>query len=283
MDSNFNVVAGCKPPSVVQAAAGSARPANKPDAPKEEVVQVAKETVIAAELPFEPAVSDPKALEAARGVAHFESGDAKQLVKGAYNGLVNVLPLLLGPIVGSAAAKLNIPKASIDQRYGGAAIVGEKLAENLALEGAGPAIAAGIPKAAATAVKLELKLEAGALQSRLAFGGLGFWPALKSSVAITRGEVAGELLTVVTHTSPKAYELLESGAVALKPGQLLGPAPQFDSAGKLIYHSEQIGIQFLQFLGATKGGVGTWPLGCRMCIGWIRANARGFSHSNPKP
>jgi RHS repeat-associated protein len=103
---------------------------------------------IAKKIPFQPTVSDPKALAAAEGMGRIEWGDVKQLFKGAYNGLVNVLPLLLGPIAGAAASQLDIPKAEIDPRYGGAGIVGEQLAENLAFEAtaAVPAIAGVLAK-----------------------------------------------------------------------------------------------------------------------------------------
>jgi len=120
--------------------------------PKAGAIQVAQETVIIGEIPFEPDVSDPKALEAAEGRGRFERGDARQLVKGGYNGLVNVLPFLLGPVVGLVVEHLDIPKASIDPRYGGAAIVGEQLVENLALEAAaaGPAVGSLLGRASAS-------------------------------------------------------------------------------------------------------------------------------------
>lgn len=101
-------------------------------------------------------------------------------------------------------------------------------------------------------------------------------------MAVTQGKVAGEVVTVVTHTNPRAYALLESGAVQLKPGIILGPAPLFAADGKLFLHSEKLGISFLQFLGATEGRTGTWPLGCDACISWMTALAPGFIHSNPK-
>jgi hypothetical protein len=100
------------------------------------MVQTVQETVITAEVPFEPAVSYKPALEAAQGRGHIEGGDVRQFLNGGYNGLVNILPLLLGPVIGPTAAKVEIKKAPIDPRYGGAAIVGEHLAENLALEAA---------------------------------------------------------------------------------------------------------------------------------------------------
>src|SRR5215471_17828023 len=100
--------------------------------------------VIVGERPFSPDVSNPVALEMARGIGHIEMGDLEQLAKGGYNGLVDVLPallgpILLGPVLGSVAKDLQIPKASIDPRYGGAAIMGSQLAQDLALE----AVAAG--------------------------------------------------------------------------------------------------------------------------------------------
>jgi hypothetical protein len=100
--------------------------------------------------------------------------------------------------------------------------------------------------------------------------------AARSSVSVATAEVAGETLTVITHKNPKAYSLLERGFVRLKPGEMLGPM----TMGK---HSEVAGISFLQALGAEGGVVGTWPLGCHACQTWMRANAPGWLHLNPKP
>ena len=137
-------------------------------------------------------------------------------------------------------------------------------------------------------------MRAGYIQSQLAFGGgLGFWAALKSSVAVTKGEVAGETVYAITHTDTKAYALLESGVIQFKPGEILGPAPLFIKDGvislsktrgsTLLNHSEKIGIPFLQSLGATEGRTGTFPMGCRNCIEWMVENASRFIHENPKP
>jgi hypothetical protein len=120
------------PPPTQQAPQASPPPsAPAPDPPP---VQTLSETIITGTIPFSPDVSYPPALEAAKRRGHIEGGDVKQFFKGGYNGLVNTLPLLLGPVLGQAAKA--IPRVEIDPRYGGAAIVGEQLAENLSLEAA---------------------------------------------------------------------------------------------------------------------------------------------------
>jgi RHS repeat-associated protein len=98
--------------------------------------QQVQETVITAEPPFNRAVSDSTTLAAAEGRGHIEAGDAWQFLKGAYNGVVNSFPVLAGPIVGPFVEGADIPKASIDPRFGGAGIIGEQLFENLAIEAA---------------------------------------------------------------------------------------------------------------------------------------------------
>ncbi|PYR69204.1 MAG: hypothetical protein DMF88_06780 [Acidobacteria bacterium] len=114
-----------------------------PPAPPGPVI-MATEVVIVGERPFSPEISDPAALERAQGMGHIQMGDIKQFGKGAYNGLVDLLTLATKvplPIPRPPLPPLpDLPKASIDPRYGGAAIMGEQLAQNLALEAA-----AGIP------------------------------------------------------------------------------------------------------------------------------------------
>lgn len=90
--------------------------------------------------PFDREVSDPAVLEAIEGRGHPQWGDVKQFAKGGYNGLVNILPLIAGPVFGRIVEEVHLPQADIDPRYGGSAIVGEQLVENLALEAA-----AGLP------------------------------------------------------------------------------------------------------------------------------------------
>jgi hypothetical protein len=46
-----------------------------------------------------------------------------------------LLPIAMGPVLGPVVSKIDIPEAPIDERYGGAAIVGKQLGQNLALEG----------------------------------------------------------------------------------------------------------------------------------------------------
>lgn len=142
---------------------------------------------------------------------------------------------------------------------------------SLGLGGSGAA-AAGIAKA-----ETNLGARAGQIQDQLSRAGLGFWGALRSSVSVAEGKVAGETVTVITHNSPKAYKLLEQGAVELLPHEILGPAPQFQ------HHSEKIGIMFLKMLGATTGRVGTYPLGCYACQKWMQELAPKFVHTTPRP
>ncbi|MBV8765688.1 MAG: hypothetical protein JOZ66_12310 [Hyphomicrobiales bacterium] len=42
--------------------------------------------------------------------------------------------MALGPLIGPAVGKVDIPEAPIDPRFGGAAIAGKELSQNLALE-----------------------------------------------------------------------------------------------------------------------------------------------------
>jgi len=106
-------------------------------------VQTLTEMVIAGERPFSPDVSHPAALEAAEGRGRVEMGDLSQLVKGGYNGLVELPRLVMRAQLPPGLQNANIPstidyipRAPIDPRYGGAAIMGEQLAQNLALEAA---------------------------------------------------------------------------------------------------------------------------------------------------
>jgi hypothetical protein len=106
-------------------------------------VQTTREIVIEGAVPFSPAVSLPAALEHAQGMGHIEGGDVKQFGRGAYNGLAELLPFALGPMLGPLAAHVDIPKASIDPRYAGAAVIGSQIAQNLAFEGVGKLPALG--------------------------------------------------------------------------------------------------------------------------------------------
>jgi hypothetical protein len=125
-------VAPTSPPPMQQAQQAS--PSPSAPAPDPLPAQILSETIIVGTIPFSPEVSYPPALEAAKRRGRIEGGDVRQFFKGGYNGLVNTLPLLLGPVLGQAAKA--IPHVEIDPRYGGAAIVGEQLAENLSLEAA---------------------------------------------------------------------------------------------------------------------------------------------------
>ena len=108
--------------------------------------------------PFDREVSDPAVLEAIEGRGHFQWGDLKIFAKGGYNGLVNVLPLLAGPVFGRIVEGADLPKADIDPRYGGSAIVGEQLLENLALEAG--AVLPALGRILGSAVKSERVISA---------------------------------------------------------------------------------------------------------------------------
>ena len=108
-------------------------PPPSPDGSAQEVA----ETVIVGETPYATDVSDPETLRRVEGQGHIERGDVEQFGRGAYNGLLEIAPTLLGPLFGAALKAADPPKADIDTRYGGAAIVGDQLTQNLALEAAG--------------------------------------------------------------------------------------------------------------------------------------------------
>jgi len=107
-------------------------------------VQTLPETVIVGQMPYSPDVSHPDALARAQGAGRIEWGDLRQVAKGAYNGLVDLVPLAMGPVTGKIVQHYQlIPKAAIDPRYGGAAIMGEQFAQNLAFEAMGALPVAG--------------------------------------------------------------------------------------------------------------------------------------------
>jgi len=110
VDSSFEVLTGCKSPS-----------ASKPGT-NEEVIQTVQGTLITADIPFEPDVSDPKSFERAEGMGHIEGGDVGQFGKGLYNG---------------PAGWLGLPQFRVDPRYEGAEEMASQLGKNLALEGIG--------------------------------------------------------------------------------------------------------------------------------------------------
>jgi hypothetical protein len=115
------------PASAVPAQPVAASPPAQPTSAVEAPVQILKETVIS----VERVVSDPEALKAAEGRGRFELGDAEAFLKGAVNGLVNLVgDNWAGPLV----PRLNLPNFDIDPNYGGAGIAAEHLAANLALE-----------------------------------------------------------------------------------------------------------------------------------------------------
>jgi hypothetical protein len=104
----------------------------------------ASDVVITAPIPFEPEVSYPPALERAKGMGHIELGDLEQIPRGSWNGLVDLGKLAVwgGPLSyalppSPLPSMMDRMKADIDPRYGGGAIIGEHLAQNLALEGLG--------------------------------------------------------------------------------------------------------------------------------------------------
>jgi hypothetical protein len=83
-------------------------------------------------------------------MGHVEGGDVVQFGKGLYNGAVDTLPLLAGPLLGSSIEKIPIPKMEIDPRYGGAGIMGHVIGNTLVLE----ATTAGIGKLAEGATEV---------------------------------------------------------------------------------------------------------------------------------
>lgn len=114
----------------------------------------AQEVVIEAPRPFQPSVSDPRALAAAEGRGRIERADLLAFAQGGYNGLISaaqsvgrtvldqgvdhvVGPLLvplLSPYAQQPIDRLDAYRLPIDPRYGGAGIMGEQLFENLAFE-----------------------------------------------------------------------------------------------------------------------------------------------------
>jgi RHS repeat-associated protein len=138
-----------------------------------------------------------------------------------------------------------------------------------------------------TVVAGEQQLAARALQIQTGvFKNLGFWHALKSSVTVGEVEVAGDMVRVVTHTSPKAYELLRTGVIALEPGEILGPAPQFlVETGKRMHSEHLFGELMLKFQAGPglRASVGSWPLGCYNCQEWLQLTFPWVVHRNPKP
>jgi RHS repeat-associated protein len=103
-----------------------------------------------------------------------------------------------------------------------------------------------------------------------------------SSIALTRGPIAGEEITVITTNNWEAHQLLENaiaeGRIVLEPGERLGA---FRWQGSKGMHSERSGILTHQDLGGSEGYVWTNPDCCFVCEDWIDANARGYVHLNP--
>ena len=97
-------------------------------------IQTTTPIVITAPVPFEPDISDPKALDRAQGMGHIELGDVVQFGKGLWNG---------------PAGWVGGRQFKVDERYGGAALVGEELSKNLVIEattaGLGKIADVGIP------------------------------------------------------------------------------------------------------------------------------------------
>ena len=109
------------------------------------------EMVVTGEMPFEPEISDPAALEKAEGRGHIEWGDYVQFGKGLINGATKAVVELtmqgatgaLGPLVRPIVDPLvqeKIPKMEIDTRYEGAAEMGRQLGGNLVYEASGAVI-----------------------------------------------------------------------------------------------------------------------------------------------
>ena len=161
-------------------------PSSEPT-PQRDQIQFTQEITIQARQPFDWPISDPATLDAVQNAAHFQWGDAVQLFKGGYNGLVNSLPILAGPLLASTVEALDIPKAKIDPRYGGAALFGEKLAENLVMEAAAevPALGRVLRLAAAAKAPAYWFLGAGGL------GGSARAGSRSASVALEAAEATG--------------------------------------------------------------------------------------------
>jgi hypothetical protein len=243
---------------------------------KPEPVYRATEVVIVGERP--EGVSNPQDLARAEGVGHIEKGDVVQFLKGMVNGLASWIPGYDGPL-------------QIDPRYAGAAETGKQLSTNLFMEAASAGLGAVISKAAGAATKLDglneftrnfyasdgklLNQQAnqiyGSVRSQI--GNPNF------TIGVTTTFVEGKQYTVVTTSSPEAWQALRGH---LPDGMELGPdptpflgsaAPKIkgydpDLIGKLLpeHHVEIQGPAYLSDkYGAQAAIVGTSGPACDSC------------------
>jgi hypothetical protein len=237
------------------------------------VVQQTREITITAEVPFDRPVSDPAAVEAAENRGRVQAGDVEQFFKGAYNALVDLVPIFSGPILGPVAKAAEIPKAPIDPRFGGAALAGGQIAEALALEGAsklpevgaafgktlesdlelvdpavhnpfeteGPLAAAGeLPAAAGGSVipkNLQLNIQAHASVSNVvrSLRNLGTDEAVATAKLIARGEVKVEFAP--NHPGAGGYYVRGSNTLSVTKLGLAGTNRQVAGiVGHEAYH-----------------------------------------------
>lgn len=241
--------------------------------------------------------------EAAAGAAHanLARGVAISVIAGSAAGYALAAPVAAAGVtathelVGTAGLRIfvaypRLSMAALDLLHGinGVTLprVGLGVACTAGVAGVGGAYRTAASSPVAASTETALAQRALEIQTGLYKNGLGFWGALKSSVTVGEVEVAGDTVRVVTHTSPKAYQLLKDGIVSLQPGEILGPAPQFVLETGKRMHSEQLFGELLLKMQATPGlraSVGSWPLGCYGCQDWLRLTFPNIIHQNPKP
>jgi hypothetical protein len=188
------------------------------------------EITITAAPPFDRAKSDPAVVEALEGRGQIQWGDVLQLGKGGYNGLVDILPVLVGPVFGQAVKAADLPKAQIDPRFGGAAMMGQQLGENLALEAA-----AGIPalvRALQTSERLAAALRSPALAPLTIelFSGGG-----AEAARVMRGPAGVRTATGVIAAGPAGAR---TGGLAV---EVVGQIPVVSDAARTAAQAEYVG------------------------------------------
>lgn len=230
--------------------------------------QTTSEIIITGKPPFDWKVSDPAVLEAIEGRAHLQWGDVKQFVKGGYNGLVNTLPILAGPLFGPIVAEAHLPHTDIDPRYGGTALVGEQLFENLALEGAAELPALG--RLLGSALKSERVVSAVKAPAfwALGAGGLGGGLAKAGRIEIEFSALAPELKRAVPPATFPSLPLQAESSV------LEGTSPHF----KGVVGEERTVAGILEQGGVPIGEHVTFvgPTGQRTTIDIVWVDSEGF-------
>jgi RHS repeat-associated protein len=244
--------------------------------------------------------------EAVAGAAHanLARGAALSGIAGLASGYAIATPLMAAgttaayEVVGTAGLRLavtypRLTMATMDLLYGINGVTLPRVGLGMGCATVGAAGIGGVYRTASTIASSpavatgERQLAARALEIQTGvYKNLGFWHALKSSVTVGEVEVAGDTVRVVTHTSPKAYELLKNGVVSLQPGEILGPSPQFVLETGKRMHSEHLFGALMLKLGANsslRASVGSWPLGCYGCQAWLLNSLPHVVHQNPKP